>query len=186
MCEGNVCRSPWAEITFRSAWGVTTDADLVAMSAGTHALRGHRAHPLLESLCARDEERRQVERHRSRRVDARLLREQDLVLVMERRLRADLLDSWPAALHRTFIIGEVDRLVRLGPPTVEEHGLPLTEVLARRRRPQDSSAGDDVDDPVRGTAEDFHHMGDRIGRMTRTIVPFVADVMAADTTRRDR
>jgi protein-tyrosine phosphatase len=188
VCEGNVCRSPWAEIAFRRAWPPGAHGTLVTASAGTRAADGQSAHPLLRPLTAHPEEHQHLDRHRARRIDAALVRGQDLVLVMERRHRADLLESMPTALHRTFTLGEADRLVRTAPPTADERGRPLHEVLARRRRPQRVTADEDLEDPAQGTAEDFRHMGRRVGAMADAIVPFIAAVTDTDTdtTRRHR
>lgn len=179
VCEGNVCRSPWAAVVFRRSWPASAP-QLVVESAGTHAARGRGAHPMLASLCQADAERAALAQHRARRVDGSLLRGQDLVLVAERRQRSDLLESWPAALHRTFTIGEVERLVRLHPLTAAERALPLHDVLARRRHPLDA-VSDDLDDPVHGTLDDFRRMADRLDQSLGVIVPFAAAVALGDT-----
>ncbi|MET3638202.1 hypothetical protein [Curtobacterium oceanosedimentum] len=183
VCEGNVCRSPWAEVALRRCWPTAAAGQLVVSSAGTHAARGQAAHAFLTPLCADDAEREAIERHRARRVDGALLREQDLVLVAARAQRSDLLESWPAALHRTFTVGEVARLVRSEPIRAEERATPIHELLARRRRPIDPAADEDIDDPVRGTLDDFRRMAARTQQLLGEVAPALASVIG-DAGRR--
>lgn len=182
VCEGNLCRSPWAEVVFRRRWSAHSSAPLVVSSAGTHSARGASTHPLLAEVVPSQADRAALGAHRSRRVDPQLLRAQDLVLVMEHRHRADLLHVAPSVLRKVFTIAEVDRLVRSRPISREERLLPLVEVLAQRRRPGGSALEEDVADPARGTVDDFRSMAWRIEQMVGNIVPFLAAGAAAGST----
>ena len=188
VCEGNVCRSPWAEVLVRHRLRADT-ADgphrFRVSSAGTHARPGQPAHPLLRVLCETDEQRAAVEQHRSRRVDVPLLREQDLVIVMERRHRLDLLDSWPEGLRRVFTIGEAEQLARTGPPTDGERRLSVHEVFSRRRSPRLGAGAADVPDPVHGSERDFRDMGEHLRRAVGAVVPCITAVNGADHDQKD-
>lgn len=186
VCEGNVCRSPWAEVLVRHRlWADAVDRFEVS-SAGTHALLDRPAHPLLRVLCETEQERSAIEEHRSRRVDVPLLREQELVIVMERRHRLDALDSWPEGHRRVFTIGEAEQLARSGPPTPGEQELSVHEVFARRRSPRIQAGAADVPDPVRGSERDFLDMGQRLRQAVDAVVPVITAVIGVDHDREDR
>ena len=83
VCTGNTCRSPMAEILYNA---MTKSA--AASSAGTQATAGT---PLSEGAAAVLAKRGiATASHRARRVDAALLKEADIVYVME-------------SLHRDFL-----------------------------------------------------------------------------------
>lgn len=78
VCVGNICRSPTAEYVLRHRLG-----DRVAVgSAGLGAMTGHPIDPT--ALALLHEHGIDGDAHRARQLDARLLRESDLVLAMER------------------------------------------------------------------------------------------------------
>lgn len=186
VCEGNICRSPWAQVLVRHRLQLDAVDRFEVSSAGTHALLGRPAHPLLRLLCETDQQRSAVEQHRSRRVDMALLRAQDLVVVMEHRHRLDLLDTWPEGHRRVFTIGEVEQLARSGPPTPGEQELSVHEVFARRRSPRIQAGAADVPDPVRGSERDFLDMGQRLRQAVDAVVPVITAVIGVDHDREDR
>jgi protein-tyrosine phosphatase len=186
VCEGNVCRSPWAEVLVRGHVGPDAAGRFRVASAGTHAAPGRRADPRLRALCATDRQRAEVGRHRSRRADVALLRAQDLVVVMERRHRQDLLDGWPEGLRRVVTLGEAEQLARIGPPTCGESELPVHELFAHRRSPAVQRSAEDVPDPVRGTEQDFADMGQRVRRMVDAFMPVVVAAVGVHHDREER
>lgn len=182
VCEGNVCRSPWAEIVFRRLWEeLPTHRPLVVSSAGTRAVRGQRAHPLLFDLVTDVRGHRDLERHRARRADRAAVTDQDLILVMEQRHRTEILDLVPAALHRVFTLVEAAQLVRDAPASPTDRSRAPHEALAIRRRPRERHReADDIADPVNGSEDDFQEMGRHAEDLLGSVVPFVAAVCGTD------
>ncbi|UPG87764.1 low molecular weight phosphotyrosine protein phosphatase [Luteibacter aegosomatis] len=78
VCVGNICRSPTAEYVLRHRLG---DRARIG-SAGLSAMVGYPVEPTALALLR--EHGIDGEAHRARQLDARLLRESDLVLAMER------------------------------------------------------------------------------------------------------
>ena len=79
VCVGNICRSPTAEYLLRDRLG---DASLQISSAGLGALEDHPMDATAASLLI--EHGIDASAHRGRQLQASMLREVDLVLVMEK------------------------------------------------------------------------------------------------------
>jgi protein-tyrosine phosphatase len=142
LCTGNTCRSPLAAAVFREELG--PDANRVELvSAGTAAWDGQPASAGASEAAARAG--LDLAGHRSRRAAADLLRDADLVLVMEREQQraAEVLGADP---RRTHVLSEWP-----------EPGEPA---LA-------------VSDPFGGSLEAYEECLRRIRRHVRRIVPHV-------------
>ena len=82
VCTGNICRSPMAEGMLRDAMPDPLAGAVHVSSAGTHALHGNRASTLavqVMQMYGID-----ISGHRARRLNKSMLKDADLVLVMER------------------------------------------------------------------------------------------------------
>ncbi len=102
VCIGNICRSPMAEACLRRELERTGSACRVA-SAGLQALVGHPA-----DRCARDvalEHGLDLSAHRARQLDVRMVRDHDLILVMEQEQVDMLLATYPFARGRVHRLG---------------------------------------------------------------------------------
>src|SRR5690242_16212066 len=98
VCIGNVCRSPVAEFLFRRELG---ERDIRVSSAGLGALVGR---PIDENAAALlQDEGIDASEHRARQLDASMLRESDLVLVMERRQLNSVARLAPEASGKVFL-----------------------------------------------------------------------------------
>ncbi|WP_267423480.1 MULTISPECIES: arsenate reductase/protein-tyrosine-phosphatase family protein [unclassified Curtobacterium] len=190
VCEGNVCRSPYAAMAFQQQWRAVPSArQTVTASAGTRAPSGALAHEQLRTLGL---EAAPLDVHRARSVDDVDLRQQDLVVTMERRHRQAVLERAPQLVRRTFTLGEVARiaepLLAGGIDTATAHD-EFHDLLARFRlaAPAPSSTGpsDDVPDPVRGDGADFRRMATRIDHDLDLLVTLLVrfDAVLADDTR---
>lgn len=170
VCTGNVCRSPAAERLLQHALG----GSALVGSAGTNALVDSPMDPtmttlLLEGVAAPD--------FRARQLDARLVRESDLVLVMERGHRSAVVELWPGAVRKCFTLREFARLV----DGIESPQSPLASQSAfndfvshaarqRALRPASRPDADDVADPYRRSAEVYHEAMDGIRNAVDTIL----------------
>lgn len=103
VCVGNICRSPMAEALLRD---VLKDKGVTVSSAGIGALVGHPADKTAQELMR--ERGLDIGAHRARQLNAQLLREHDLVLVMEPWHQRDI-----EAMH-PFARGKVHRLGKWG------------------------------------------------------------------------
>jgi len=91
VCHANVCRSPAAEMLFKARHagraamgtaGARSGAPMRFQSAGIRALDGDRMDPVMRRLLA--ERGVASSGHRARRLDRRIVRDADLILVTER------------------------------------------------------------------------------------------------------
>jgi len=81
ICTGNICRSPMAEGLLRRMLSESGQTDYAVSSAGTHALHGQPAEaPAVAVMASRGID---ISAHRARRLNKRMLKAADLVLVME-------------------------------------------------------------------------------------------------------
>jgi protein-tyrosine phosphatase len=102
VCVGNICRSPMAQAVLArdlgAAWSVA--------SAGLGALVGEPAAP--EAVQALEAKGLSVEGHRARQLSADMVREAELVLVMEQFQKNELEKAHPWARGRVFLLGHWD------------------------------------------------------------------------------
>jgi protein-tyrosine-phosphatase len=82
VCHANVCRSPAAEMLFKARALPLLGARMVFQSAGIRAFEGDGMDPVMRRLLA--EQGVATSGHRARRLNRRLVRDADLVLVTER------------------------------------------------------------------------------------------------------
>jgi len=145
LCTGNTCRSPLAAAVFREELGA--DADRVEIvSAGVAAAEGEPASAGAREAAAR--EGLDLSPHRSRRVSAELVRNADLVLVME-----------PEHGRAARALGaEPDRV----------------HLLSDWPEPGESGG---VADPFGGSPEAYAECLRRIRRHVRRIVPYVRSTL---------
>jgi protein-tyrosine-phosphatase len=103
VCRANVCRSPMAEAILNTLAG-DADLDLRAESAGVRALEGMGIDPgaraVLEEMGIVPGE------HRARQVAGPLIEEADLVLTMNRRQRAYILEGSGGSEEKVRILAD--------------------------------------------------------------------------------
>ncbi|HEX7489934.1 MAG TPA: low molecular weight protein-tyrosine-phosphatase [Anaeromyxobacteraceae bacterium] len=104
VCTGNICRSPMAEVLLARRLrerGVAADVE----SAGISALVGRPAERHAQELMR--ERGLDLSRHLARQLTPELLREFELVLVMEAGQQRVVESMWPAARGRVHPIGRM-------------------------------------------------------------------------------
>jgi len=104
VCVGNICRSPMAEALLRQRLG----EGIKVHSAGIGALVGHEASAHAQDLMR--ERGLDISGHRARQLGPNLLREADLVLVMEAGHKAVVDEIDPTARGKVFRLGEWRKL----------------------------------------------------------------------------
>jgi protein-tyrosine phosphatase len=146
LCTGNTCRSPLAAAAFREELG--PDAERVeVLSAGTAASDGQPASAGANEVAARAG--LDLTAHLSRRPDAELLSDADLVLVME-----------PGHARVAEALGADPR---------------RTHVLSEWPEPGDPALA--VSDPFGGSLEAYEECLGRIRRHVRRIVPWIREAL---------
>lgn len=104
VCTGNTCRSPIGEAILRSILPADLSDQVTISSAGTGAAAGNpAAEYAIQTATARGLD---LSKHRSRPLTAELVREADLVLVMEPAHAAQARDLAPDAADRIHLVTE--------------------------------------------------------------------------------
>lgn len=174
VCEGNICRSPYVEHLLRVTLERHGVSGVQVESAGTRARTGlgmvERSAAALRAAAI------DVGAFRSRALrDVPALAAVDLVLTLERRHRAAVLDLEPSLLKRTFTLVEFARTAIERPGAAALSGrtaLPLAVLVdavrsARRAGPTPNS--DDVPDPIRGDDADHERFRAQVAEPVATV-----------------
>lgn len=107
VCTGNIARSAAAQII--AAASVPPRSGLEFAGAGTGAVVGSGvASEVRRALVRRGLD---VSEHRAQQLTGGMVRGADLVLTMEPEHRRWILDEWPQAVSRTFLLGQAARLL---------------------------------------------------------------------------
>lgn len=125
VCQGNVARSPAAQLLAARRLAAASDAGagIETASAGTGALVGAGIAPEIGTELA--ERGVDASGHRAQQLGAGLLRAADLVLVMEAEHRRWILEEWPGAVRSVFLLGTAARVLgaqRSSPATPVDAG----------------------------------------------------------------
>jgi len=100
VCKGNICRSPLAEAYMKSK--LTGKHQLRVFSAGLDTTPGHTANSVAETIA------RQyglaLEGHRTTPISRELIRQADLIVVMEYSQRQSLLATYPEAHGKVSLL----------------------------------------------------------------------------------
>lgn len=115
VCTGNTCRSPMAETLlraqlgerFRDAFGPGQPPPIVAVSAGLSAYLGSAASP--EAVTVMQGRGLNLKDHQSRPLTPRLVRHADMILTMTASHRHAILQRWPEATRRVFVLSNSSR-----------------------------------------------------------------------------
>jgi protein-tyrosine phosphatase len=115
ICLGNICRSPYAAAVMAERLGHVEG--LRIGSAGL--LRGGRASPA-EAVAVAAERGYDLEPHRSRPVDAAMMSDFDLLVVMEGRQKRALLARGARDPDRILVLGDLDPTPAAGQRTIRD------------------------------------------------------------------
>ncbi len=188
VCTGNICRSALAERLGRAYLDEALDEDagnVHLVSAGVQAVVGSTMHPdsalVLRGLGG------DPEGFVARQLVDDMAIDADLTLTMTRQHRRDVLRGAPRALSRTFTLREAADLVELvgedadvpGDGLAERARTLVTELAAARSRRQ-SSADDDIRDPIGQPAEVHAEVGDAVAGALIPVLARIAALRTAD------
>jgi protein-tyrosine phosphatase len=160
VCTGNVCRSPAAERLLRreldrASGGIAGLSGIDVASAGTGALVGEPISPRMAALVARAGA--DPDGFTARQLTPAILRSADLVITMTGEHRRDTVRLFPAAVQRTFVLGELAHMIEpvdiaevtaiAGGSVSTAERLRATIALAKRHRTPGVDPGEDIVDP---------------------------------------
>ncbi|MPZ27714.1 MAG: phosphotyrosine protein phosphatase [Micromonosporaceae bacterium] len=190
VCMGNICRSPMAERLLGTALRPLAGEKLVSShSAGTGGW--HAGEPMHPSAARQvrsrggDPDGFTARRLRSEHVDAA-----DLVLVATADQQLYVTALRPDAAARTFVLGELGRLLRRvdlaalppvepSPDAVHARGVALVAALDALRDGAAPLPDDDLDDPWGRGEQTFGRVADEIEEVLR---PLAAALLGADVS----
>lgn len=163
VCQGNIARSAAAELMARAAQRPGDGLEFV--SAGVGAVVGAGvADTVAAQLSARGVD---PQGHRAQQLDRDLLESSDLVLCMQDWHRTHILEEWPGAVRRVFLLGQAARLLPAVPP--EDHRGDAAAWL--RAHGGSATAADQIEDPYRRGEEAARVAVDRIQQCLDALVP---------------
>jgi protein-tyrosine phosphatase len=103
VCLGNICRSPMAEGVFKK-WLVDNEYPIEVNSAGLSAVVGNGATRKAQAqLLSQDID---ISTHVARQLNDTLVREADLILVMEDEQKKQIESKYAYALGKVFLLGK--------------------------------------------------------------------------------
>lgn len=101
VCMGNICRSPMAEALFRRAL-----PDVQISSAGLGAMVGYGADSIAVQIMI--DHGIDISSHRARMLTETAVRDAELILVMDKLQKLQILTQYPYAQGKVFLLGEAD------------------------------------------------------------------------------
>lgn len=108
VCTGNICRSAYAEARMHQL--ATPGLDVA--SAGTQALVGE---PVDACMAQYLSDPAAAARHQARQISLEMVRDADLILAMSERHLDFIIDEWPHAASKTFLLKHVANTLPLLP-----------------------------------------------------------------------
>lgn len=104
VCHANVCRSPAAQMLFRAHLNARRARPIEFLSAGLYAQDGDDIDPTMQRLLL--EQGVDASGHQARRLDRRMARQADLILVPERKQIAAIARLEPTTQGKVHLLGK--------------------------------------------------------------------------------
>jgi protein arginine phosphatase len=102
VCIGNICRSPFAQGLFTKQMDIEGDKGFHAESAGFLALPGNSATFLAQKVAGQHSV--DLTGHKAKRLSQELVDWAEMILVMEKSHKVELLVDFPEATDKTFLL----------------------------------------------------------------------------------
>lgn len=121
VCIGNICRSPFARELFTKIVRQEGHNNFRAKSAGLLALPGNSATFLAQKVAI--ERGVDLSRHEAKRISQKLVDWSELILVMEKFHKDELLADYPEAADRTYLLRRFARFGSRNRGIADPYGL---------------------------------------------------------------
>jgi protein-tyrosine-phosphatase len=121
VCVGNICRSPFAQGLFTKLVRQEGHKIFHAKSAGLLALPGNSATYLAQKVAA--EYGVDLSGHKAKRLSKKLVEWSELILVMEKSHKDELLTDFPEAADRTYVMRRFARFGSRNRGIADPYGL---------------------------------------------------------------
>jgi tRNA threonylcarbamoyl adenosine modification protein (Sua5/YciO/YrdC/YwlC family) len=131
ICTGNSCRSVMAKALFEKTIAQKNRNDVEVLSAGLIMMSGASASAETRELLK--QEGIDVSRHRSQKVTTEMIKKSDLILVMEKIHESRILEIYPDAKNRLFLLKEFAKISNNNLEIADPIGKPIefyTETFA--------------------------------------------------------
>lgn len=112
VCTGNICRSALAEYLFNNHTQAQA-LNMKANSSGIGAMVGHSADPAIRQLL--EQEGISAQGHIAQQINQDLVKQADVILVMEPHHRQAILAQFPEARSKLFLLRHRDQLGIIDP-----------------------------------------------------------------------
>jgi protein-tyrosine phosphatase len=188
VCTGNVCRSPAAERLVRrdldiEVGGFAGLSGVTVSSAGTSALVGEPISGPMATLIADDGA--DPERFVARQLTPEIIRGADVIITMTSAQRSETVSLLPAAVQRTFVLGELAHMLAgvdamdvthvSGPGASTAERLRALVTIAKRNRTPGVNPDEDIVDPYGRSksvyAESFQQVRAALDPLVRLAAP---------------
>jgi protein-tyrosine-phosphatase len=121
VCIGNICRSPFAQGLFTNKMRQEGYKDFYADSAGLLALPGNSVTFLAQKVAA--EHGVDLSGHKAKRLSQKLVDRAELILVMEKVHKDELIAEFPEAADKTFLLRRFARYGSRNRDIADPYGL---------------------------------------------------------------
>lgn len=121
VCIGNICRSPFAQVLFTKLMRQEGHKGFHAESAGLLALPGNSATFLAQKVAV--EHGVDLAGHKAKRLSQKLVDWSELILVMEKSHKDELLADFPEAADKTFLMRRFARVGSRSRGIADPYGL---------------------------------------------------------------
>jgi len=104
VCKGNICRSPLAEVYFRSR--LTSGCGITVWSAGLDTTDGKPAHPLAKAVA--ELHGLTLDKHRTTQITREMVDKADVIFVMELTQLTSLVKLCPRIKDKTYVLSQIN------------------------------------------------------------------------------
>ena len=184
VCTGNICRSPVAERLLQAGLNQVLPGGFEVRSAGTRAMVGHPIQPMSADIVRMYGGTEKD--FAARQLNAKILRDTDIVLTMTSKHRGEVLQLDASLLKRTFTIREFARMLEAleerdaAAPATEKasdagtlwRALPARLASVRHLALAADSDDNEVIDPYKRGPEVYRQMEDELAPAILTILRY--------------
>lgn len=123
VCTANICRSPMAEVILKEKLRNSGNTDISISSAGLMDMKGGRARDeaieIIRNIGV------DISHHRSRHLTDNMIKEADMVIVMEASHRDKILGKYPEISNKVFLLSRFGNEKGIERDIADPYGAPV-------------------------------------------------------------